>query len=75
MSAAHPKDKSLETTHRITGAVGETVLFTGYGWGHGVGLSQWGAKAMAERARKNDAAYYKEILRHYYTGVDVRKSY
>ncbi|MBP2640822.1 MAG: SpoIID/LytB domain protein [Firmicutes bacterium] len=75
MSAAHLKDKSLEITHRITGAAGETVLFMGYGWGHGVGLSQWGAKSMAEQAPKNDAAYYKEILRHYYTGVDVRKSY
>jgi len=75
MSAAHSKDNAMKALHQITGVVGETVLFSGYGWGHGVGLSQWGAKAMAERAPQNDAAYYKEILRHYYTGVDVQKSY
>ena len=26
-----------------------SVTFEGGGWGHGVGMSQWGAKAMAER--------------------------
>jgi len=35
--------------------------FVGRGWGHGVGLSQWGAKEMAEMAYQ-----YREILRFYY---------
>ena len=36
------------------------------GYGHGVGLSQYGANMMAEEGKT-----YKEILTHYYTGVDV----
>lgn len=35
------------------------------GSGHGIGLSQYGANAMA-----NDGCSYKEILEYYYTGVD-----
>lgn len=36
--------------------------FAGRGWGHGVGMTQWGAKAMA------DMGYtYDQILAHYYT--------
>ena len=45
------------------------LLVKGYGAGHGVGMSQWGAKAMAERG-----ANFRKILRHYYTGVQI-KSY
>ncbi|HCL47528.1 TPA: hypothetical protein DHW58_00895 [Patescibacteria group bacterium] len=41
-------------------------MFTGQGWGHGVGLPQWGARRMAE-AGKN----FQEILTYYYTGVLV----
>lgn len=40
--------------------------FTVKGYGHGVGMSQYGAKAMAEQGFT-----YKEILQHYYTGVTV----
>lgn len=46
------------------------VEFSGYGAGHGIGMSQWGAKAFAELGKN-----YKEILRHYYTGVSVEKLY
>jgi len=43
-------------------------IFTGRGSGHGVGMSQWGARGMAE------AGYsYKEILRHYYPGARLKK--
>ncbi|MFH2069229.1 MAG: SpoIID/LytB domain-containing protein [Candidatus Omnitrophota bacterium] len=37
------------------------VLFTGKGWGHGVGLSQWGAKKMAEQGYT-----YDRILKFYF---------
>ena len=40
------------------------VKFTGSGYGHGLGMSQWGAKALAERSFT-----YDKILAHYYTGV------
>jgi stage II sporulation protein D len=41
--------------------------FVGRGWGHGAGLSQWGAKGMAEMAYQ-----YREILRFYYPLAEVR---
>jgi len=63
------------TTRRIGGRSNETVLFSGYGWGHGLGLSQWGAKAMAEKAPPGETAYFQEILKHYYTGVEIQKVY
>lgn len=44
---------------------GELVFYV-TGHGHGVGLSQYGANAMAE-----SGADYREILTHYYTGVTV----
>ena len=40
--------------------------FIGKGWGHNVGMSQWGAYAMA-----NQGYTYEEILQFYYTGVTV----
>lgn len=45
---------------------GEKIVFTSDGFGHGVGLSQYGADGMAE-----EGADYKEILNHYYTGTSV----
>ncbi len=44
------------------------AVFTGKGWGHGVGLCQVGAYGMALRG-----ADYREILHHYYTGVELRR--
>lgn len=44
----------------------EDIIFTTRGYGHGVGMSQWGANGMAK------AGYsYEEILQHYYLGVSV----
>ena len=37
---------------------------TGHGWGHGVGMSQWGAYGYAKHGWE-----YKAILKHYYTGI------
>jgi SpoIID/LytB domain protein len=42
------------------------VSVRGRGWGHGVGMSQWGAHGLAQRG-----ASYPEILHHYYTGVSI----
>lgn len=50
---------------------GETVTFIGKGWGHGVGLSQWGAKSLAEAGWD-----HKRILQHYFPGTSIdRVSY
>lgn len=44
----------------------ETLRITTKGYGHGVGMSQWGADYLAKTG-----GTYIEILKHYYTGVDV----
>ena len=44
--------------------------FTGRGWGHGVGMCQYGAYGLAKMGVK-----YDEIIKHYYTGVDLTKAY
>jgi stage II sporulation protein D len=59
--------------HRITGRPNEIISISGFGWGHGIGLSQWGAKAMAEKGPQDDPTYFKEILKHYYQGVEIKK--
>ncbi len=46
-----------EDTYRVSGA----------GWGHNIGMSQWGAYSMA----KNYGYNYREILGFYYTGVAI----
>jgi stage II sporulation protein D len=43
------------------------LVVDGRGFGHGVGMSQWGAYAMALQGRS-----YEQILRHYYRGVDLK---
>lgn len=47
------------------------VFIKGYGWGHGLGMSQYGAKAYAESSHWD----YKEILQHYYHGAELKKLY
>ena len=41
-------------------------LFSGYGWGHGVGMCQWGAFGLSLR-RHNEVL----ILEHYYSGAEI----
>lgn len=43
------------------------VTFKGHGWGHHVGMSQWGAMMMA----KNYGKTYREILEHYYHDIKI----
>lgn len=43
----------------------DVVVIEGEGWGHGVGMSQWGAQIMAKTG-----VGYAEILSHYYTGTE-----
>jgi stage II sporulation protein D len=45
---------------------GQGIRFEGRGSGHGVGLSQWGARMMAE-----GGSPYREILLHYYKGLEL----
>ena len=47
---------------------GSNVSISCKGYGHGVGMSQWGANAMAK-----EGCSYEEILKHYYTGIDIEE--
>jgi stage II sporulation protein D len=54
---------------RTTGYVYElpaTFVFNGRGFGHGVGMSQWGAQGMALKGSS-----YQQILAHYYVGTSL----
>lgn len=44
--------------------------FAGRGWGHGVGMCQYGAYGLAKMGLKYDA-----IVKHYYTGVELTRAY
>ena len=60
-------------TQQLSGAgtgqnhTGDTWLFTGSGYGHNVGMSQYGAYAMGTQGYT-----YEDILTFYYTGVTIR---
>jgi stage II sporulation protein D len=45
---------------------GTALIVTGHGWGHGVGMSQWGAYGYARHGWK-----YRRILAHYYPGTKM----
>lgn len=49
---------------------GGKVAMRGRGWGHGVGMSQWGAEAMAGAGRKAE-----DIVNFYYKGVKIIKKW
>lgn len=49
---------------------GDWVVAEGRGYGHGVGMCQWGAMGMAKRGYS-----FTQILKHYYQGIEIRKIY
>lgn len=49
---------------------GKTISFRGKGYGHGVGMCQWGAKGMADEGHE-----FKEILKHYYPDAELARIY
>lgn len=59
-------DLKLKSTYFAITYNEDKVIFTGKGFGHGVGLSQEGAIRMAENGYEAH-----DIIKHYYTGVDV----
>ncbi len=59
-----------ETQHTRGGASPGTVTIRGRGWGHGVGMSQWGAKKMAEEGWD-----CRKILSHYYPKTQLKQLY
>ncbi|MEM7627568.1 MAG: SpoIID/LytB domain-containing protein, partial [Planctomycetota bacterium] len=65
------RGQRLLSSHLDVDVVGDTVRFSqGRGYGHGVGMSQWGAQAMAQAGHP-----YTAILQFYYPGAAVQKLY
>ena len=64
--------EQLFVMNKRYGANGQVLSysFTGRGWGHGVGMCQYGAYGLAKMGLK-----YDQIIKHYYTGVDLTRAY
>lgn len=58
-------DALRSTNFKIT-IIGDYVVFEGLGWGHGVGMCQWGSYYMSRAGRKAE-----EILGFYYPGATI----
>ena len=56
----------MQSLERKSVNTSNTFTFSGSGWGHNVGMSQWGAFAMAEQGYT-----YRDILNFYYTGITL----
>lgn len=56
----------LKSTNFTFSINGEIVTFSVTGYGHGVGMSQTGADAMAKQGSN-----FEEIIKHFYTGVEI----
>jgi len=57
----------LNSTNFTVDTTGDQILFHVRGYGHRVGMSQYGANAMAL-----NGATYREIIYHYYRGVEIQ---
>lgn len=79
----HSRGRTALTGHKFRMAVGPDIIkstlmsidrekpefsFYGRGWGHGVGMCQWGAKGMAEKGYD-----YVDILQFYFPGVQLER--
>ncbi len=60
------QDFDLRSTYFSVSVAGDSVIFRGRGYGHGVGLCQEGAMVMAAKGFN-----YKQIIEFYYTGVSI----
>jgi stage II sporulation protein D len=69
-SALRLPEQLFVMNKRYAGDRVASYTFTGRGWGHGVGMCQYGAFGLAKMGVK-----YDEIIRHYYTGVELREIY
>ncbi|MEG1705568.1 MAG: stage II sporulation protein D [Clostridia bacterium] len=58
----------LKSTLFTMNVVEDGVIFNVIGYGHGVGLSQVGSNYLADKGNN-----YKDIIKHYYTGIEIIK--
>ena len=60
----------MRSYHLLSGGKEEKITFSGHGKGHGVGLSAWGARGLAN---SDESLTYADILSHYYPGARLIK--
>ena len=70
LSALRLNEQLFVIEKRYVGDRAASYTFTGRGWGHGVGMCQYGAYGLAKMGLKYDA-----ILKHYYTGIELTHAY
>ena len=57
---------NLKSTNFSIKIENDNIVFSVIGYGHGVGMSQTGADSMAKQGKN-----YEEILKHFYTGIEI----
>ena len=61
---------NLRSTHFTIEKINDIIKIQTKGYGHGVGMSQYGAEAMARLGYT-----YQDILKHYYQGIEIKNMY
>src|SRR4051812_12461368 len=61
-----PATTTAPTATTTVSTASSVIAFSGHGWGHGLGLSQWGAYGYAQHGWT-----FEQILAHYYTGTTL----
>jgi stage II sporulation protein D len=65
-----PKGSTLKSSHVSIQIKNEDIFIRGQGHGHGVGMCQWGAQAMARKGYDHE-----KILAFYYPGANLERAY
>lgn len=60
--------QKLKSTYFTAKKIDKKLVINGRGWGHGVGMCQWGAKGRSEKGIK-----YDDILKYYYKNIKFQK--
>ncbi|MGH3083190.1 MAG: hypothetical protein ACRDNP_03885, partial [Gaiellaceae bacterium] len=70
IASATPAARHFREATPAAARPGDPVfVISGHGWGHGVGMSQWGANGFARRGTA-----YDRILAHYYRGTTIEQA-
>ncbi|MCX7703489.1 MAG: SpoIID/LytB domain-containing protein [Planctomycetota bacterium] len=64
------RNRIRSTMFSVTKGEENKFLFSGKGWGHGVGMCQWGAEKMARLGFSTE-----EILKFYYPSAEITRNY
>lgn len=69
INIAGEKTKQMPTKLKLD-KISKQLTINGSGFGHRLGMSQWGAKSLADKGKN-----YQQILYHYYENVNIKKIY